>query len=494
MPNSEFQLQRKLKTRHLSMISLGGAIGTGLFLASGTTISEAGPGGAMLAYGAIGIMVYFLMTSLGEMSTFMPVAGSFSTYTSRFVDPSLGFVVGWNYWYNGVITLAFELSAGSVLMKFWFPDVPGWIFSAIFLVILTLTNIISVRGYGEAEFWLSGIKVVIVLIFIVVGAFLIFYPAVFPTIFGDFGQTNTEPVGLANFSIGDAPFHNGFSGIVSIFIIAGFSFHGTEIVAVAAGETENPRRDIPKAIRQIFWRVLIFYILTMFIIGALIPYNDPELLIDDNITASPFTLVFSKIGIPFAAGLMNAVILTAVLSVGNGVTYASTRILYTMAKKGDAPKILGHVSKRGIPTYSLILAMAVGSLALLSSVFGDGAVYLWLLNLSGLTGFFNWISIALSHYRFRKGFLKQGRSLSELPYRAKLFPFGPILALVACLFIIFGQDYQAFVAQQIDWQSIIVTYIGIPVFIGIWIVHKTLTRSKIVRYEDMNFELSATDE
>ena len=234
--------------------------------------------------------------------------------------------------------------------------------------------------------------------------------------------------------------------------------------------------------------MLIFYILTMFVIGSLVPYDDPDLLLDDNISASPFTLVFAKIGVPFAAGLMNAVILTAVLSVGNGVTYASTRILYAMAKSGDAPKVLGYVSKRGIPTFSLLLAVLVGALALLTSVFDEGVVYIWLLNLSGLTGFINWVSIAWSHYRFRKGFLKAGHSLDELPYKARLFPFGPLLALGVCLVVIFGQDYSAFTSGDIDWQSIAAVYIGIPVFLALWLVRKLLTRSKMVKYEDMRFE------
>jgi lysine-specific permease len=473
-------LKHSLKARHMSMISLGGAIGTGLFLTSGLTISDAGPGGAMLAYALIGAMVYFLMTSMGEMSTYMPLAGSFSTYAARFVEPSFGFAIGWNYWYNGVITLAFGIEAGSTVMRFWFPETPSWAFSALFLVILTAINFFSVRGYGEAEFWLAGIKVVTVIVFLIVGVLLIF---------GVLGSGDT--VGFSNWTQGDAPFHGGFAGIMSVFIIAGFSFHGTEIVAVAAGESENPRRDVPKAIKQVFWRVLIFYILTMFVIGSLIPYNDPDLLLDDNISASPFTLVFAKIGIPFAAGLMNAVILTAVLSVGNGVTYASTRILYAMAKAGDAPKVLGYVSKRGIPTFSLLLAVLVGALALLTSVFDEGVVYIWLLNLSGLTGFINWVSIAWSHYRFRKGFLKAGHTLDELPYRAKLFPFGPLLALVVCLAVIFGQDYTAFISGDIDWQSIAAVYIGIPVFFALWGVRKVMTHSKIVKYEDMNFD---TDE
>lgn len=468
-------LKKDLRAKHLSMISLGGAIGTGLFLASGSTIAGAGPGGSLLAYALIGIMVYFLMTSLGEMSAYMPDSGSFSTYTTKFVERSLGFATGWNYWYNWAITLAFELSAAAVIMKFWFPDTPGVLFSAIFLIIITGINAFSVKGFGETEFWLAGVKVFIVFVFLLFGFLLIF------------GVFTGDPVGLSNFTIEGAPFHGGVVGVISIFMIAGFSFQGTEFVGVAAGESENPRRDVPKAIRQVFWRILIFYILTIFVIGALIPFNDPSLTMDDSIATSPFTFVFSKIGIPAAASVMNAVILTAVLSAGNSGTYVSTRTLYHLAQSGDAPKIFARVNKRGIPVFALLGTVAVGSLALLSSLFGDGAVYNWLLGLSALSGFLSWVSIAISHYRFRKGFVASGRDLSELPYRARLFPFGPLLALFACIFVIFGQNYEAFLGADINWQSVISTYIGVPIFLAVWLIHKAVTKSKLIKYQDMQF-------
>lgn len=465
-----------LKARHLSMISLGGAIGTGLFLASGSTIAQAGPGGALIAYSLIGIMVYFLMTSLGEMATFMPNTGSFATYTTKFVEPSLGFATGWNFWYNWAITLAFELSAASVLMKYWFPNTPAIVFSAIFLLIIIAINLISVKGFGETEFWLASIKVFIVCLFLIVG---------FLMIFGVFGENNAGDL-ATNWSIGDSPFHNGIAGVVSIFMIAGFSFQGTEFVGVAAGETKNPKKDVPKAIRSVFWRIIIFYVLTIFIIGALIPYTEPNLLID-NVAVSPFTLVFEKIGIPNAASFMNAVILAAVLSAGNSGTYASTRMLYQLAKQGDAPKILSYVNRRGVPIGALFVTVAIGSLALLSSFFGEGEVYTWLLNMSALAGFMTWVFIALSHYRFRKGYIKQGLKTKDLPYVAKLFPVGPALAFFACVFVILGQNYEAFLGSHPSWSSILSSYIGIPLFILVWLGHKIKTKSKFVKYEQMDF-------
>jgi lysine-specific permease len=470
------ELKRELKSRHLGMISLGGAIGTGLFLASGQTIAEAGPGGALLAYTLIGVMVYFLMTSLGEMASFMPTSGSFSTYTTKFVEPSLGFATGWNYWYNWSITLAFELSAASQIMKYWFPDVPGMIFSAIFLIIIVIINIISVKGFGETEFWLASIKVFIVLLFIIVGILMIL---------GVF-TNGTGSVGLGNWTTGDAPFHNGITGIISVFMIAGFAFQGTENLGVAAGESVNPKKDIPKAIKSVFWRIIIFYIATIFIIGTLIPYFAPGLL-DESILVSPFTQVFAGLGIPNADSFMNAIILTAVLSAGNSGAYVSTRMLNALAKQGDAPKIFAKINKRGIPVPALILTVAVGSLALLSSLFGEGEVYNWLLNLSALAGFMTWLFIALSHFRFRRGYVKQGLDLNNLSYKAKLFPFGPLLALFACIFVILGQNYQAFFTGDINWGSLAASYMGIPLFLIVWLIHKLIHKSHIVKYKDMEF-------
>ena len=476
---SENQLQRGLKARHLTMIAIGGSIGTGLFLASGGSIHSAGPGGALVAYIAISIMVYFLMTSLGEMAAFMPVSGSFSTYATRFVDPSLGFALGWNYWYNWAITIAVELSAAALIMKFWFPDTPSIIWSALFLVLMFCLNLLSVKSYGESEYWFALIKVVTVIVFIVIGVLMIF------------GIMGGEAVGFQNFTKGDAPFSGGFMALLGVFMIAGFSFQGTELVGVAAGESENPAKNIPKAIRQIFWRILLFYIFAILIIGLLVPYDNPNLISGDlsDIAISPFTIVFEKAGFAFAASVMNAVILTSVLSAGNSGMYASTRMLWVLAKEGKAPKWFAKVTRNGVPINSLILTALIGALAFLSSLFGDGEVYIWLLNASGMSGFIAWLGIAVSHYRFRKAFLAQGRDLKELPYRAKWFPFGPIFAFIICCIVILGQNYSAISAEGIDWNGLMVSYIGLPLFLIVWLVYKFTKKTKLVPLDRVDFSI-----
>lgn len=460
-------VKRALKTRHLSMIALGGSIGTGLFVASGSAISTAGPGGALVAYIGIGLMVYFLMTSLGEMATYLPVTGSFATYSRRFVDPALGFAMGWNYWFNWAITLAVDISTAAIVLRYWFPHVPSWVFSLGALIIIFLINALSVASFGETEYWMSLIKVVTVLIFLVVG---------FLTIVGIMGGHATY---LENFAYKKAPFVGGVPSILTVFVVAGFSFQGTELIGITAGESKDPAKSIPKAIKQVFWRILLFYIFAIFVIACLIPYTSPNLLGSDasDITISPFTLVFKRAGLASAASVMNAVILTSVVSAANSGMYASTRMLFALGVSGDAPKIFGKVNGRGIPMPALLGTTLVGLLTFLSSIFGE-QIYSFLVSASGLTGFIAWVGIALAHYRFRRAFKAQGKDLSQLRYKAKWFPVGPLLALIICLLVIVGQDIKSF--ANLDWQAISVTYMSVPLFIILYLYYKLRYKTKLI--------------
>lgn len=471
-------LKRNLTPRMLNMIAIGGAIGTGIFLASGNAIATSGPGGTIVAYALMGLMVYFLMTSLGEMSAFMPTTGSFYAYASHFVDPSLGFALGWNYWYNWAITVASEIAAASLIMRYWFPDSGPFLWCTLFVLTFFLINALSVRAFGEAEYWFSFIKVSTIIIFIIVGLCLAF------------GTSDTLSTGFRYWHIGDGPFHNGLGAIFGAFMIAGFSFQGTELIGIAAGESENPKTTIPKAVKQVFWRILLFFILSIFVITLIIPYTSP-LLTNNDVNVSPFTLVFQQIGISHAASIMNAVILTAVLSAGNSGMYAATRMLWYLSKQGHVPKIFSHVNKRGVPFAALLATTAVSLLAFLTSLFGNGTVYFWLLNASSLSGFIAWLGIAISHYRFRKAYLLQGRDLKELPYVARGYPYAPLLAFAMCLIIIGGQNYQAFLKEHIDWYGLVVSYIGLPIFIALWFGYKWRHKTKIVDLQTCSLSVNS---
>ena len=479
LTSNEFahQVQRRLQARHLSMIAIGGCIGTGLFMASGAAIHQAGPGGALLAYAVIGVMVYFFMTSLGEMATHMPVSGSFSTYAARYIDPSLGFALGWNYWFNWVITVAADVAMAAVVVSYWAPLhelMPTWGWSLLFLAIIFALNTASVRVYGETEYWMSLIKVVTVVVFLGIGVL---------TIFGIMGGAY---LGLANFTMGDAPFLGGglggqFLTTLGVFLVAGFSFQGTELIGITAGESQDPQKNIPRAIKQVFWRILIFYILAIAVIGLIIPYTSPELLGADvdEVSKSPFTLVFERAGLAFGAAVMNAVILTSVLSAGNSGMYASTRMLYAMGRNKLAWPIFGQVNASGVPLPALLATATVALLVFVLQL-GNDAAYQYVLAASGLTGFIAWVGIAASHYRFRRAWLAQGKPLSELEYRAKWLPAGPLLALVLCVLVIVGQDTQLVLHGDVNWERLAITYMGLPVFLGFFIYHKLRHRTRLI--------------
>ena len=472
---SDTQLKRGLASRHMQMIAIGGAIGTGLFLASGATVANAGPGGALLAYAAIGLMVLLLMQSLGEMSAHQPVAGSFQTFATKFISPSFGFAMGWNYWFNWAVTVAADLVASGLVMAYWFPSVPSWIWAVAFLVIVVGLNALSARVYGEAEFWLAAIKVVIVVVFVISGIFMIA------------GVMGTNSPGLSNWTIGDAPFHNGFVGVIAVFMIAGFSFQGTELVGVAAGESENPRRDVPRSIRTVFWRIMFFYIGAIAVIGTLLPYTDPSLLSAaeesaEAVTQSPFTLVFARMGIGAAAAVMNAVILTSILSAGNSGLYAASRMLHSMALQGQAPAWFSYVNRHGVPVRALGATALVGAAGFLTAVVGQNTAYAWLVNVSALCGFIVWLGIAVCHFRFRRAYVLQGHDPADLPYRAPWFPLGPVLAFILCALVILGQNYEAVFKGQL--LEVLSSYIGLPVFGAIWLGHRLVTGSRMVRLED----------
>jgi lysine-specific permease len=433
-------LRRKLLPRQLTMIAIGGSVGTGLFLASGLSIHQAGPGGALLAYLLMGILVYFLMMSLGEMASYRPSTGSFYTYAADYVNTDLAFALGVNYWFNWAVTLAAELAAASLVMKFWFPEVSALIWSGVFLGFLFFVNIFSVRVFGEVEYGLSWIKVLVILVFIALGLMLI-----------------ARGPQFQYWHHGDAPFHGGFLAVMGVFLIAGFGFQGSELVGIAAGESDQPQRNIPKAIRMVFWRIMIFYLLTIAVIGLLIPYDSPQLEQTEVIT-SPFTWVFQQVGLPYAASFVNFTILVAILSAGNSSMYAASRMLWHLSTVNRLPLIFSRLNKRGAPYVALIATALIGMLTFMSSRFGDGDVYVWLLSASGLSGFITWLGIAICHYQFRRRYLAGGGRLESLPFRAKFFPFGPIFALVICVIVMLGQEFSPMMQGELAWQAALMTY------------------------------------
>ena len=454
------QLQQKLQSRHINMIALGGSIGTGIFLASGYAIAIGGPGGALLAYAIMALIVYFLMTSLGEMSAYKPSSGSFCDYSNEYVGRSFGFAMGYNYWLNWAITIAAEVSAAAIIMTFWFPEINGAIFSMVFFLAIFIFNIFSVRVYGETEYWLSMMKVGVIVLFIILGLIALGHKPQF---------------GTNNWHIAGAPFHNGFLGFLTVFLFAGFSFQGSELVGVAAGEAHEPKKNIPKSIKRTFWRLCLFYILSIGIISLLIPYNDPRLMNQSDVTMSPYTLIFQLYLSHYAASFINLVILIALLSAANASMYSSTRIMWYLGKTNQAPKFFAKVNSMAVPFSALMATALIGSLVFISSYVGNGVLFTYLVQISSLSGFIAWFGIAMSHYKFRKNYLPKHGGTKELVYTAKFYPWAQIISMLFIVFII-GAQFVTLNSSSNSFWSFVMIYSSVILFAALYLGHKFLTK------------------
>ncbi|CAO3594661.1 unnamed protein product [Absidia cylindrospora] len=354
---------------------------------------------------------------------------------------------------------------------------PDAAWSVIFLVIIIAINLVGVGLYGELEYWLSMIKVLIVLVFIII-AILVTSGAV-----GDH-----EVIGFKYWNDPGAFVGLGAVETVSVLLSAGFSFQGTEIVGVTAGEAKNPTKTIPRAIRTVFVRILFFYIVTIFLIGLCLPSNDPNLTNEsgDAATAS-FTLVFKLAGINAGADVINAVILTSVLSAANSDLYTCSRTLMALARDGNAPMFLARTNKYGSPMWGVLVSSIVGFACVFVSIYSASVAFTWFLSITAVTGFISWAGISFVHIRFRRAYVKQGRSIDDLPYKAIWYPFTPLFAGTLCVLIILGQGYTCF-TPTFDVEKFFINYIGILPFCLCYILYKIIRRSKVVPLEECDFD------
>jgi lysine-specific permease len=326
------------------------------------------------------------------------------------------------------------------------------------------------------RYWISFIKILTIIAFIIIGLCV------------DTGALGGDNIGARNFHLEGGAFPNGFLGVFNVFITAAFSFNGVEIVGITAGESENPHKTVPSAVKQVFWRIILFYIFSMLIIGLIIPYTDPTLLDGaNNVAVSPFTTVFQKAGAKSAADIMNAIILLTMISAGNSGVYSSSRTLMGLAEDGYVPKIFCRVNRWGVPIYAVLTSCAVGCLAFLTSLFGSGVVFNWLTRLTSLAGLITWVIISITHVRFRMGYLSQGRSLKDLPYVAPLFPLCDIFVIIIGLIVIFGQGYESFYSP-INGGEVVGAYIGLILAVVLYVGHKAIRRPAFVKNHEMDFE------
>ncbi|KAM3087389.1 hypothetical protein ACMFMG_001484 [Clarireedia jacksonii] len=445
------ETHREFKSRHLSMLAVGGTIGTGLFLISGATIATAGPVGAVLAFIVSGIFVYLVVATIGEIATIFPVSGSFAAFGDRFFDPALGFAEGWSYWSLWVLTLPSELSSAGIIISYWLPDIGTWVWALVFLIVIIadingkVINLFGVRWFGEAEFFFSFLKVLVVIVFILVGLILNG---------GGIHGHAAKGFDYWKSSTAGAPFAAGWPGVLSALCTAFLSYGGTEL-------------------------------------SINIKSTDQSLLTSSakEIAVSPFTLVFKDAGIAAAASIMNTAILIAVVSAGNTSVYASSRILFALAKNGQSPKIFASTwQKNGVPLPAMAVSILIGFVAFFGAIFGQGVVFTWLYNLIAICNLLIYMSQCLVHIRFRIGWIRQNNALSDLPFKAGIFPYTSIFAFMMGCLIVAGEGYVAATTKPFAWANIVAIYTGVPVFFILYGVWKVIKKTKLVPYSEMDFE------
>ncbi|KAJ5477005.1 hypothetical protein N7539_007149, partial [Penicillium diatomitis] len=468
----EDQLRRALSARQVQMIAIGGTIGTGLFLGSGGALATGGPASLLLCYTIIGVIVYFTMLALGEMATFIPVAGSFCTFSNRFIDQAYGFALSWNYWFGDAVTVGSDLVALQLLLKYWTDNFPGWGLSLIFWVLLIAMNLMSVKVYGEPEYWLSILKIVTMLVFIILGI-----------VVNCGANTSGHYIGGENWHIPGAPFVDGIGGFASVFVTASCAHGGTESIAITAGETRNPTRNIPRVVKNVFWRILLFYFLSVIIIGLNVPYNYPGLEGRSSRT-SPFTIVFQMTGAKAAGSVINAVIVTSVLSAGNHALFAGARLLYSMGVNEHAPKILGRLNKQQVPWVAVLATAFIAGLCFASSFVGAGQLWTWLQNLVGVSNMITWMSIGIASLQFRAALTAQGKT-HLLPFKNWSYPYGPWFVVIANIFLILVQGWSCF-SPVFDPTLFVSYYVELPLMVPMYLGWKYVKKSKFQRLETID--------
>ncbi|CCM01935.1 uncharacterized protein FIBRA_04008 [Fibroporia radiculosa] len=505
---AETRLKRQLKNRHIAMISyvlfslpiahsshlpsLASAvtsppcvIGTGLFLNTANSLADGGPVGLLLGYVVVGTICYSVMISLGEMVAYLPVPGGHIKLAERFVDPAFSFTMGWNYWYNWTIVLPAELSAAAVLINYWNQTINNAVWITIFLVVVITINFFGAGAYGEAEFIFSSVKVITITGLIILGIVL------------DLGGgPNHDRIGFRYWKH-PGPFvqYNDIGGVTgrflgwwSVMTNAAFSYIGTEIVAIAAGEAKNPRRNLPKAIRRVYIRILLFYIGGVTVIGLLVPSNNPFLNLEKSTAAkSPFVIAINTAGIKGLPSVINAALLTAAASAASSDLYTSSRALYGLALVGNAPKIFTRTSRNGVPFVSLIFCAAFSTLAYMGVTSGSGKVFNWFANMTSVAGLMTWFGICVTYLRFYDGLKAQGYDRTKLPYWTRLQPFAAWYGACFCFIVCLLSGWAVFLKGNWVTATFVTNYLPFVLFPILYIGAKIWIRVPLVAPQDMDF-------
>jgi arginine/ornithine permease len=439
-------LTRGMTSRQIAMYTVGATIGTGIFLASGHVIHTAGPGGAVLAYLLGALIMYLMMCCLGELTAAMPVAGQVQAYATEFLGESFGFVAGWMKWISCAVTVTAQVVASSIIMKNIFPDVNSLVWIVLFTILLTLLNILPIKNFGEVQFWFASIKVILVALFVIVGIGYIT------------GILGNEPIGFTNFVNDGGAFPTGLTAILASMLSAVFAFGGSDLIATAAGESENPSITMPKAIKTFVITITACYVASIILIGAVIPWRQADL------AGSPFAYMFKAVGINSAALIVNIVVVTSALSSANSFLYASTRSLWSLAKHKQAPSILAATNKNNVPVYSLIISIAFAAFGIVANFVAASTVYLFLISLLGSIDIFIYGIDCICQMKFRSRYIAQGGKLEDLKFKTPLYPFTPIAAIIFYILVLVGMIFHP--------TEKIAILTGVPTAVALFLIHK----------------------
>lgn len=464
----EEELKKGLKNRHIQLIALGGAIGTGLFVGSGVALSTCGPGPLLLSYIILSAVVWFIMNMLAEMATFLPVPGAGAQqFVSDYTDPSIGFAIGYNYWYGFSILVAAEIVAAAIIIQYWTTKVHIAVWISILLALMLILNLCPVSFYGEAEFYFAGIKLIAITGLIILGVVLFFG-----------GGPTHDRLGFRYWKDGNA-FKEHLTGgstgrflsVWTAIIKAGYSFiMSPELIVACSGEVSEARRILPKCANQFIYRLAFFYILGSLIIGIIADSNSKQLVNGSgNASASPFVLGIQNAGIHVLNHIINAVVLTSAASAGNSFFYASTRTLYSLAKKGLAPRIFTTVNKFGVPYYCVAVTFIVACLSYLNVSSSSSQVFAWFSNITTISGFISWIFVAFAYTRWRKAITVQSLD-DRVTYRTPFQPFGAYFVIGFISIITITNGYGVFFDFKI--ADFLAAYITLPIVVALYIGHR----------------------
>ena len=494
-PNSPNQINSKerdglkqtIKPRHVIMISLGTGIGTGLLVGNGAALVRAGPAGLVIGYTIVGTLIYCIIQAAGELAVvYSNLNGGFNAYPTFLVEPGFGFAVSWVYCIQWLTVCPLELVTASLTIKYWTTSINSDIFVAIFFSIIVIINVFGARGYAEAEFFFNCCKILMISGFFILALVIDLGGAGNG---GFIGGRYWHTPGAFNGT--DAIDH--FKGVVSSLVTAAFAYGGTEFVALTAAEQSNPRKAIPSAAKKVLYRIIFVYLVSIIMVGLLVPFDSDQLLgSGDSVTsASPYVLAVSLHGVHVVQHFINAVILISVLSVGNSAFYSSSRLLLSLAKQGYAPKFFDYIDREGRPSRTMLVSLIFGFIAFCAASPKETEVFTWLLAISGLSQLFTWSSICLSHIRFRKAMAVQGRSLGELGFKSQVGVWGSWYSVIMMMLILIGQFWVAIIpvdSTEVSVQSFFENYLAMPIFIAFYFGYKIWKRDwkLLIKAEDID--------